>query len=115
MEYTCIDKSWQEAEASQNLPEAIKLIEYQIATNLINVHNLMSDLHYSYPSDAYRLFTYAEVRKENKEKILPYLSLAETFYEINCEKDEEIGAPCDMVLSHYKELEEKLKKEMQNL
>ena len=113
MKYVCIEHSWKDAKEQGNIAEAIKLIKYQIASNIVNVHNEMSDQRLESPADALLLGFFDDVRSEEIEKAKRFFPIQELFYEISMYHNEENGFHEEEVLPELEELEKSLIEEME--
>ena len=106
MEYIRIDKPWEESVENGNIEQALNRIEYQIAINLLNVHNMFSDKKITVPVDVYAYMKYGSgIDKEAEEKFKPFIDLDYDFIEIGHGLDNGSNCPKEDVLNDYKELE----------
>ena len=112
MEYICIDKDWKKATTAS---EAVKLLEYQIATNLMSVHNSLSDIRFDKPSEVVSFISYAKVRDENKEAIRPFVLLNFNLWEISHRYEESLSLSDEEKLAELSKIDEVLFKEIARL
>lgn len=120
MEYTKIDVSWEEALKNGDIESALKRIQYQIALNLMNVHNSFCDKKLEKPVDVFAYMRYGDVENvEILEKISPFKDLLYDFLEIgNALNDENFGLTDSLkrdVVSKFQALEEKVQSAMLQL
>ena len=107
MNYVCIEDSWEKALEEKKVEDAIRLLEYQIATNLVNVHNQFSDLKLDCPAEAFYLLSYADVRKDEKETFKVFADLQFHFCEV-VKYFEESGFSKEETLNELEEIEKYL-------
>ncbi len=116
MEYMRVDKPWEESIENGNIEQALKRIEYQIAVNLLNVHNMFSDKKMTAPVEVYSYIKYGSgVGKESEENFKPFISFDYDFIEIGHGLDNGSNCPKEDVLNDYKELEIALEEAMSKL
>lgn len=113
MEYKELTNSWKKSAENGNLDDALKQIEHQIATNLMEVHNQFCSEKLSSPLDVYVRAIYGRTAYDDvKEKMAIFIEINEEFKETGHGLD--IGSTCpkEYVLDAFQEIENSLKKEM---
>ncbi|MBR4110666.1 MAG: hypothetical protein IKK43_03120 [Clostridia bacterium] len=116
MEYRELAGSWRESLESGNLDEALKRIEAQIATNLMNVHNQLCESKLQSPIDVYAYEMYGNTEKqENQGKMNAFIQINYDFIEIGHGLDKESTYPREQVMKDFEELEDRLRQEMSNI
>ena len=108
MIYECIEDSWEKAFSNGEIDKSIRLIEYQIATNLVNVHNCFSDLKLECPAEAFYLLSYDNVRNDQKDSFEVFSDLQFHFCEV-AKYYEESGFSKEDFLNELKNIEKSLR------
>lgn len=113
MEYTYTDDTWKNDIEKGELKTAIDKISDQIAFNLMNVHNLYSDVKLDNTSTVYSYILFEEnIYPEKREAFGPFANIADRLKEIGYEL--EVKSFFD-VLQECFSIETSLKREMESI
>lgn len=113
MEYRELANSWKSCVECGNLDDALKQIEHQIATNLMEIHNHFCSEKLNSPLDVYVRGIYGKTAYDDaKEKMAIFVEINEEFKETGHGLD--IGSTCpkEYVLDAFQKIENSLKEEM---
>lgn len=116
MEYKEYENSWRESLSRGDLDEALKNVQIEIATNLMNVHNKFCIAKLSNPADVFAYETYGKTCSDDaKEKMNAFVRLNYWFMEICHGLDVDSTCPKEEVFESFQQLEEKVKEEISKL
>ena len=113
MEYIYLEVSWKDKLNNGEIKEAIEAVRIQIATNLMNIHNMFSDEKMTSPEDVYAFTLFEDIREEERERFTPFERLGNTIREL--EYDGYFDIPEESTIDAYQKLEEELKEAMENI
>ncbi len=113
MEYMRVDKPWKESIENGNIEQALKRIEYQIAMNLLMIHNHFSDKELSSPVDVYNAFEYGHnVNGDVISDMQVFKPFSSRLYGVKCLLDSDFSDAKSSAMDDYIEIEKDLIAEM---
>lgn len=116
MEYKKSENSWQESVENDNIDEALRRIQIQIATNFMDVHNKFCHNKIDSPMDVFVHSLYGKTPYDNEEQTMKmFMQIKEEFVEATCGLGVESTCPKEFVLETFQKIEEALKDAMSKL
>lgn len=114
MEYKYIEKSWHDCFEKGDIDEALRLIEYQIALNLLLVHNNFCEKQMSAPMEVYSSLSYGKMADGAvNDEMEKFVEIDEKFIGIRCALND--GYSKEEAIHDYEELEIELQERIVRL
>ena len=115
MEYVFVNP-WKKSLDDGKIDEAINMLEHQIALNLFNIHNKISDKELTKLADVYNVFAYAHSNDGNSiDALQPFADIASKFYSVLFLRDSEFDDKDERTIQYYKEIEDNIIEELKKL
>ena len=116
MEYRKNKNSWQASLANGNIDEALGLIQLQIATNLMDVHNMFCKDKYTNPEQVLAYRTYGKKCSDAaRERIAEIVDLDYMFCETTISIDFESTESKEAAIKDFQMIEKRLEEEISKI